>query len=120
MDAASRVSVRRYVMVSWAGSTPDHGVPADNPFFPYADAKLAADQHLRSTDLDWTILGPGTLTDEPARDTISTEPPFGRVSRGTVARVVLGALSTPETVQRFVPFSDGTIPIVIALRGNAV
>ncbi|WP_313362746.1 SDR family oxidoreductase, partial [Microbacterium sp.] len=66
MDAAERAGVRRYVMVSWIGSTADHGVPEDDSFFPYADAKWAADEHLRASGLDGTILGPGALTfDDP-------------------------------------------------------
>ena len=58
MDAAARAGITRYVMVSYFGAAPDHGVPADNPFFAYAEAKAAADEHLRGTDLDWTVLGP--------------------------------------------------------------
>ena len=59
MDAASAAGARRYVMVSFSGSTPDALVPEDNPFRHYQDAKIAADEHLRGTDLDWTILGAG-------------------------------------------------------------
>src|SRR5690625_7874140 len=62
MDAAGRVGARRYVMVSYFGARPDHGVAADSSFFPYAEAKAAADQHLRGTELDWTILAPSRPT----------------------------------------------------------
>ena len=66
MDAAAAAGVKRYILVSWLGSTADHGVPESDSFFPYADAKWAADEYLRGTDLEGTILGPGTLTfDEP-------------------------------------------------------
>lgn len=58
MTAAREAGVRRYVMVSYFGARPDHGVPEDNSFFAYAEAKSAADAHLRGTDLEWTILGP--------------------------------------------------------------
>lgn len=119
MEAAERVGVRRYVMVSWARSAPDHGVPADNAFFPYADAKLAADQHLRRTGLDWTILGPGALTDTPATGAVALDPPYGEVSRGTVAQVVVATLRVPETVHRFIPFADGPTPIEEALLGGS-
>src|SRR5690349_3797059 len=74
MDAAGQAGVSRYVMVSYLGAAKDHGVPPDNPFFAYAEAKAAADDYLRSTDLDWTVLGPGTLTDEPATGLIETDP----------------------------------------------
>ncbi len=60
--------MKRFVMVSYFGAGPDHGVPQDDPFFPYAESKAAADAHLRVSDLDWTILGPGRLTlDPPSR-----------------------------------------------------
>jgi uncharacterized protein YbjT (DUF2867 family) len=119
MVAAEQVGVSRYVMVSWAGSSADHGVPEDNGFFAYADAKLAADDHLRGTGLDWTILGPGGLTDAPATGAVDLEPPYGEVSRGTVAQMIVAALRIPETQSRFIPFADGTTPIDDALLGGS-
>ena len=119
MVAAEQVGVSRYVMVSWAGSSADHGIPEDHGFFPYADAKLAADDHLRGTGLDWTILGPGALTDAPATGAIDLEPPYGEVSRGTVAQVIVAALRFPETQGRFIPFADGAVPIEDALLGGS-
>ena len=66
MDAADRVGATRYVMVSYFGASLDHGVPEDNPFHTYAEAKARADEHLRGTGLAWTILGPSGLTlEEP-------------------------------------------------------
>src|SRR5271166_7089455 len=62
IDAARQAGTRRFVMVSYFGAGPDHGVAQDNPFFPYAEAKAAADAHVRASDLDWTVLGPGRLT----------------------------------------------------------
>ena len=67
MDAAVAAGVSRYVMVSFSGATADHLVPEDDPFRRYQDAKIAADEHLRGTELDWTVLGPGALTTEPVR-----------------------------------------------------
>ncbi len=124
MDAASTAGVRRYVMVSWIGSTPDHGVSEDSGFFPYADAKLAADDHLRSSDLDWTILGPGTLTTDPPTGRIAVlgddEPAprgsAGQVSRADVAEVAAATLREPATVGRFVRFTAGDVPVAEALR----
>ncbi|MBA4101661.1 MAG: NAD-dependent dehydratase, partial [Arthrobacter sp.] len=65
MDAAAEAGVARYVMVSYLGAGKNHGVPESNSFFAYAEAKAAADDYLRSTGLEWTILGPGALTDKP-------------------------------------------------------
>ena len=36
-------------MVSYFGAGPDHGVPEDNAFHAYAEAKTAADEHLQGT-----------------------------------------------------------------------
>ena len=60
MEAAAAAGVRRYVMVSFLTAYGE--VPADHPLRAYAIAKIAADRHLQSTGLDWTILGPGRLT----------------------------------------------------------
>ncbi|MEK8226429.1 SDR family oxidoreductase [Oerskovia sp. M15] len=112
MDAAVAAGVPRYVMVSWIGSVPDHGIDPDNSFFPYADAKLAADDHLRGTDLDWTILGPGTLTSDDATGAVTVDAENGRTSRGNVALVVAQALKSPSSVGQFVRFVDGDTPIL--------
>ncbi|GAA1978315.1 SDR family oxidoreductase [Isoptericola halotolerans] len=125
MDAAADAGVARYVMVSWIGSVPDHGVPEDSSFFAYADAKLAADDHLRGTDLDWTILGPGSLTEDAATGRIErvadgVSPARGEesaVPRADVAQVVVDTLREPLTVGKFVRFRSGETPIPDALRG---
>ncbi|MDQ1137214.1 nucleoside-diphosphate-sugar epimerase [Microbacterium sp. SORGH_AS 1204] len=116
VDAASKAGVRRFVMVSWIGSTPDHGIDPDDAFFAYADAKLAADDHLRASDLDWTILGPGTLTTEPPTGRISTAPQGkAEVGRADVAAVVAAALVQPATIGRFIRFGAGETLIAEAI-----
>lgn len=108
MDAAERVGATRYVMVSYFGASLDHGVPEDNPFHTYAEAKARADEHLRGTGLDWTILGPSGLTlEEPTGriDTAASE--SGTVSRGNVARAIVAALAEPGSIGKFVTFNDG-------------
>lgn len=116
MEAAEAAGTHRYVMVSWLGSVPDHGIATDNTFYAYADAKLAADDHLRSTALEWTILGPGTLTLDPPTGRIALDPPGrGSVSRADVAAVVAATLAEPRTVRRFIRFGAGETPIAEAL-----
>ncbi|EME24080.1 SDR family oxidoreductase [Rhodococcus triatomae] len=119
MDAAASAGIRRYVMVSYLGARPDHGVPEDNSFFAYAEAKAAADEHLRATDLDWTVLGPGALTLDPGTGLVevSPTPDAKSVPREDVAAVAAAALADPTTVRRTIPFTSGTTPIVDALRG---
>ncbi|MFJ4996704.1 SDR family oxidoreductase [Microbacterium sp. NPDC088619] len=120
MDAAESAGVKRYVMVSWLGSKADHGVPESDGFFAYADAKWAADEHLRSTGLDGTILGPGTLTfDEPTGRIVLDPEGKGEVSRADVAAVIAEAVGNPSTYGRTIRFGNGTddtsVPIVDAL-----
>lgn len=120
MDAAERAGVRRYVMVSWLGSTADHGVPEGDSFFPYADAKWAADEHLRGSGLEGTILAPGTLTfDEPTARIRIDPAGSGAVSRADVAGVIAASLHGPCTIGRTIRFGNGdaatAVPITEAL-----
>ena len=119
MDAAAAAAVRRYVMVSYAGAGPDHGVPEDDAFYPYADAKSAADAHLQSTDLDWTILRPSRLTlDEPTGRiaVVGGDVAPGEVSRANVAEVVRAVFASPGTATgRVVEFNDGPTPVAEVL-----
>ena len=117
MDAAADAGVRRYVMVSYFGASPDHGVPADNPFHTYAEAKAAADEHLRASGLDWTILGPSSLTLGEATGRIDVTAGESReVSRADVAQVIAETLREDSTVRRTIRFNAGDQPIADALR----
>jgi nucleoside-diphosphate-sugar epimerase len=116
MDAAEAAGVSRYVMVSYIGSRRDHGVPEGDSFFAYAEAKAAADDYLRASRLDWTILGPGPLTlDEPTGLIEVAEPGKGRVSRGDVAAVVAAVLADDSTIRRTIAFGGGSTPIAQAI-----
>lgn len=116
MDAASSAGVRRYVMVSYCGAGPDHGVAPDNPFYAYAEAKAAADEHLRASDLEWTVLGPSALTLDEATGSIQVgREGSGQVSRANVAAVIAATIADDATVRRTIEFHDGDTPIADAL-----
>lgn len=121
IDAAAQAGVKRFVMVSYFGAGPNHGVPQDDPFFAYAEAKAAADEHLRASDLDWTVLGPGRLTLDEASGRITIGPAHGAangsVSRADVALVVAAVLADDSTIRRTIEFNNGDIPIAQALKG---
>jgi uncharacterized protein YbjT (DUF2867 family) len=117
IDAAARAGVKRFVMVSYFGAGPDHGVPQGDSFFPYAEAKAAADAHLRASGLDWTVLGPGRLTLEPPTGRIALGAGKGEVSRADVALVVAAALADDATIGRTIDFNNGDVPIAEALAG---
>jgi uncharacterized protein YbjT (DUF2867 family) len=122
IDAARQAGTRRFVMISYFGAGPDHGVPEDNPFFHYAEAKAAADAHLRASDLDWTVLGPSRLTLEPATGRIAVGAAMGResgekgqVSREDVALVAAFVLGDDATIGQTIEFNNGDLPIADAL-----
>lgn len=116
MDAAAAAGVPRYVMVSYFGASADHGVPADNPFFAYAEAKAAADDHLRASDLSWTVLGPSSLTLGPATGRIDRgAAESGSVSRADVAAVIAATLIEAGTIGRTIRFNSGEVPIAEAI-----
>lgn len=117
IDAASAAGVRRYVMVSYFGAGPDHGVDPDDPFFTYAEAKSAADAHLRGSELDWTIVAPSALTLDPPTGLIDASATQAKsVSRADVAGVIAAVLDEPQTVRRTIRFNAGDVPIREALR----
>jgi len=127
MDAAQQAGVDRFVMVSYARSLVDvDTLDPDSSFFPYAQAKHDADEHLRSTSLDYTILGPGRLTLEPATEQLVIADEAGRVpdlaaedavtSRENVAAVIAHVLTTGAGSGRTINFYDGQTPIAEAIR----
>jgi uncharacterized protein YbjT (DUF2867 family) len=117
MDAAASAGVQRYVMVSYFGARIDHGVSPDNSFFDYAEAKAAADEHLRGSALDWTILAPSSLTLDPPTGLIDTAASTsGSVPRADVAAVVAAVLVDDTTTRRTIRFNAGETPIAQAVR----
>lgn len=123
MDAAVMAGAKRFVMVSYLGAGQDHGVPEDDPFHAYAQAKADADDHLRASSLDWTIVGPGALTEDEASGTIDVSPAQGDgghpTSRANVALVVSAVLDDPSTIGKTIEFSDGGTLIADALEVQA-
>lgn len=112
IDAAVASGVRRYVMVSYFGAGPDHGVPPANSFFAYAEAKAAADGHLRASGLDWTILAPSSLTLGPPTGRIDVDATeSGSVSRADVAAVIAAVIPDASTFGRTIRFNSGDQPI---------
>ncbi|MGX5357091.1 SDR family oxidoreductase [Kocuria sp. KH4] len=120
MDAAEVAGAKRFVMVSYFGAGQDHGIPEDDPFHAYAQAKADADDHLRASALDWTIVGPGALTEDEASGKIDVSAGERdgerKTSRANVALVVGAVLDDPSTVGRKIDFSDGDTLISEALE----
>jgi uncharacterized protein YbjT (DUF2867 family) len=118
IDAAAAAGSARFVMVSYFGAGSDHGVDPGNPFFAYAEAKAAADAHLRASGLEWTILAPSALTlDAPTGRIDVDAEESGSVPRADVAAVIAASVAEPATVRRTIAFNSGDRPIADALRG---
>lgn len=117
MDAAAEVGTKRYVMVSYHGARPDHGIDPENSFWHYAEAKAAADAHLRGSELDWTILGPSRLTLEEPSGKIDVGTERSEVSRANVAQVIAAVIADDTTIGRTIEFNDGETPIPEAVAG---
>ncbi|MBG6084517.1 SDR family oxidoreductase [Zhihengliuella flava] len=115
MDAAEQAGVKRYVMVSFATADEKYLVPEDDSFYPYMASKIAADRHLRESNLDWTILGPGRLTlEEPSGEIEVLDEPGENTdtSRGNVALTIVQALLNDSTIGRTINYRDGSTPLV--------
>lgn len=91
-DAAEQAGVRRYLMISAMGADQEPSPGTDPVFASYLRAKGAADADLVSrSGLDWIILRPGRLTDNPGTGLIRLGRHTGRgmVPRDDVAAVLL-------------------------------
>jgi nucleoside-diphosphate-sugar epimerase len=115
LRAATASNVGRYVMVSGAGvENPPSG---DEVFEVYLRAKAAADAAVEASDLNWTILRPGGLTDDvgTGKVRIETTPFRGPVPRDDVAAVLAALLADGRSGGRILYLSSGSTPIGEAL-----
>ncbi|TQO19112.1 putative NAD(P)-binding protein [Rhodoglobus vestalii] len=121
MDAAAHAGVHRYVVLSYRGASLDHGVPEDNDFFAYAEAKAAADDHLRKGPLRYTIVGPGALSSEPASGKIDVgdAATAEKASRENVAHVIAAVIDSDNTIGHTIEFMDGSTQITDAVAAIA-
>ncbi|GAB2748257.1 SDR family oxidoreductase [Nocardioides pakistanensis] len=111
-DAAERAGVRRYLMVSSMGT--DRVDPtSDDVFQVYLRAKAAADEDLRGRDLDWTIVQPGRLTDDPGSGKVSLDPDAQprEIPRADVAHALAAALDSPATIRKQFTLLSGPVPV---------
>jgi uncharacterized protein YbjT (DUF2867 family) len=116
LDGAHRTGVRRYLMISAMGA----GDPASGgeQMRPYLEAKAQADAALAASELDWTIVRPGGLTDEPGSGLVDVAPSLerrGTITRDDVAAVLAGCLDEPHTVRATFELLQGETPIAQAL-----
>ncbi|GAA2883582.1 NAD(P)H-binding protein [Streptosporangium fragile] len=119
-EAAERAGVRRFVQVSSMGAGKPPAPGSDEVWAAYITAKTRAEDDLRARDLDWTILRPGALTDDPGtgRVTLAGPPlPFGKVPRDDVAAVIVALLDAPGAGRLVLELVEGDSPVADAVRG---
>ncbi|MER5763265.1 SDR family oxidoreductase [Streptomyces sp. NPDC002082] len=119
-DAAERARVRRFLMVSSMGA--DTRREGDEIFDHYLRAKGEADEHVRTRlGLEWTILRPGSLTDDAGTGLVRLEAQTGRgpVTRDDVAAVLAELLDTPATAGLTLELIAGSTPVPVAVKDVA-
>jgi uncharacterized protein YbjT (DUF2867 family) len=113
--AAKQAGVRRYVIVSSMGANAD--ASGEDTFSVYLRAKGRADEAVRASGLDATIVRPGGLTNQAGtgRVRLGQSLPNGQVPRDDVAAVIVGVLDSPNTIGRTVDLIGGDTPVAEAV-----
>jgi uncharacterized protein YbjT (DUF2867 family) len=111
LEAARSAGVARYVIVSSVGA--ENPPDDDDVFSVYLRAKADADTAVLDSDREWTIVRPGSLTDDQGtgRVRIQTEPIRDRVPRDDVAAVLATVLHEPRSVGLILYVVGGEEPI---------
>jgi nucleoside-diphosphate-sugar epimerase len=113
--AATAATGARYVIVSSVGAENPPG--DDEVFSVYLRAKHEADEAVKASDREWTILRPGRLTDEPGTGKLrlDSEPFRGEVTRDDVAAVLAAVLAEPRAGGHILYVNGGDAPVADAL-----
>jgi uncharacterized protein YbjT (DUF2867 family) len=114
--AAKRQDIARYVIVSSMGADPD--APGDDVFSVYLRAKGQADADLRESGLDYTIVRPGGLTNDPGtgRVQLGENLDSGRIPRDDVAAVIAAVLVADNTIGKSFDLLSGDVDVEEAVR----
>ena len=117
IEAAKANGVSRYVIVSSMGA--DNPLRGPESMRQYQEAKAAADEALRESGLDFTIVRPGMLTEDPCTGLVDAAPSLGRrgsIPRDDVAAVLLAVLDAPSTISMTFELLSGDTPVDEAVR----
>lgn len=111
IDDCRQVGVPRFVMISAIGADPSSDSPRIRH---YLRAKGVADEYLRASGLDYTILAPGTLTDEGGTGKIAAAERLG--CRGTLPREdlsqgIIEVLRNYNSLNKTIQMISGKDPI---------
>lgn len=115
IEATEAKGVKRFVMVSalQANNRENWNMKIKH----YYVAKHYADRILMDSDLDYTIVKPGALLDEPGSGNIQIGETLerGSVPREDVASTIIEVLRNPKTIRRSFDLVSGKIPISEAI-----
>ena len=114
MVAAQVNNVQRYIMLS----SINNDVNSQSRIAHYHRAKAHADNYLLETELDYTIVCPGRLTDDSESGRVSiTENLVGKgiTSRENVASALIACLDNHNTIGKAFSLLDGETPLAEAL-----
>ena len=117
IEAAREKGVGRYVMVSAIGA--DDPKKGPEQMRPYLEAKADADRALMASDLDWTVVRPGRLTDDAGSGLVTVTRDmsvYGPIPRDDVAAVLAAVLAEPGTVGEAFVLVEGETPVDEAVR----
>jgi uncharacterized protein YbjT (DUF2867 family) len=114
IEAAKGAGIGRYVMISTRGADPD--APDDGGFGTYRKAKGQADAELAASGLQYTIIRPVGLTDDPASDAVSTsDSGADTIPRADVAAAIAAVLSEPRTAGLTFALRSGSETVAAAI-----
>jgi len=118
MKAAEKAGVKRFVMISSYDTTREAIQSASSSFAPYVAAKHYADEWLRSTNLDYTIIHPGKLTNDEGTGKVNAASRVERdeIPREDVANVIVASLENALTVGKEFQVVKGTKQINDAVQ----
>lgn len=118
IQAAQQARITRFVMISALGA--NQRERWSDALKPYYVAKHYADEWLKQSGLDYTILRPGSLSDAPATHHIALGYPADRegksIPRADVAAVAVAALHIEQSIGKELDFLSGDQPIQTALK----
>lgn len=118
-SAAVEAGVRRFLQVSTVGIEAADSSDVDPSFAVYLKAKKLAEEDLRGRDLDWTILRPGPLVNDPGTGLVTLAAPRlprASVTRADVAAVLAELLTARNTIGKTLELVNGETPVAEAVR----
>ena len=115
MNAAQNNGFKRYVMISAMNLDQPRG---SDVFKVYLRAKAEADEALKASGLQYTIIKPGRLTDEPGsgKVKIAEDLERGEIPRQDVAAVVAEVLEQVQTAGKTFDLISGDTPVKEAIQ----